>query len=157
VQFLRQLVAGDTVTEALTETRNRLTRILRLVGGAVVMVLRYAVLGVVFHPVRSVTLLRVWSDPANVTVGDSRFGRAWRAEMLQHDERLRARVLGVRVTANVRPRRRSLRDMLAESFGHRNAADAPNETTRMNRPEGVRQDQEPAVSHRPETPAGWHR
>lgn len=154
VQFLRQLVAGDTVTEAMAETGNRLFTVARAAVQVVVMVVRYAVLGVLFHPIRSLKFLRAWSDPANVKLSDDRLGRAWRAEILQYDERLRARMLGVRerVEANVKPRRRSLREMLAVLFGHGNAAHALGEPFRTHDQSDVREHHAPAVSHRPETP-----
>jgi hypothetical protein len=116
---------------------------------------RYGVLGVLFHPIRSVKLLRAWADPANVELHDNRFGRAWRAELIEHDERLRARLLGVRerVASKVKPQRRSLRGYLASLVGRSNAAEAlpepPGTGQQSSLPRG---DHGPAVSHRPETP-----
>jgi hypothetical protein len=154
VQFLRQLVAGDTVTEALAETGNRLITILRSALHAVVTILRYAVLGVLFHPVRSIKFVRAWSDPANVRPTEERLGRAWRTEILEHDERLRARILGVRqrVQTNVRPPRRSFHGFLAALFGHGNTGHALGDPPGTGQQSGAHWDHGPAVSHRPETP-----
>jgi hypothetical protein len=155
VQFLRQLVAGDTVTEAMAETGNRLIAVIRAAIQIVVMVLRYAVLGLLFHPIRSIKLLRAWADPANITPNEERLGRAWRAEILEHDERLRARMLGLRerVETNVTPQRRSLRGFLAVLFDRGNTAHALGESQGTGQQSSVpRGGHGPAVSQRPETP-----
>ncbi|GAB3901550.1 hypothetical protein ACFQ1S_05930 [Kibdelosporangium lantanae] len=154
VQFLRQLVAGDTVTDALADTGNRLATVLRATVQALVMVLRYAVLGVLFHPIRSIKLVRAWSDPANVSVGEGRLGRVWRAELMEHDERLRARLMGVRerIETNTSPRRRSWHRVLSALFGRQGRTRVLADTFRPHERIGHTGEHGPVVSNRPDTP-----